>query len=153
LAGPVTVFDGGAYAGDAQIDHLAPGDKRLLSYAVDLSVVVDPSQKTSTRLVAAKIVQGVLQVSHVHHYEQTYTIQNKADVERTMVIEQPFFAQRKLIEPAEFYEKTDALYRFRVPVAADTTGTFVVKEEQVISQGLALLDTDVNTLVYYQRNG
>ncbi|MBM4042216.1 MAG: DUF4139 domain-containing protein, partial [Planctomycetes bacterium] len=34
LAGPVTVFDAGTYAGDAQIGNFPPGDKRLLSYAV-----------------------------------------------------------------------------------------------------------------------
>jgi hypothetical protein len=153
LAGPVTVFDGGAYAGDAQIDHLSPGDKRLLSYAVDLAVTVDPSQKTSARLVAARIVQGVLQVSHVHTHAQEYVVKNEADAKRTLIIEHPFHAARKLVQPTEYYEKTPALYRFRVLVDADKTGTFAVIEEQTIAQGIALLNTDVNSLVYYQGRG
>jgi hypothetical protein len=153
LAGPVTVFDGGAYAGDAQIDHLAPGDKRLLSYAVDLAVTIDPSQKTSARLVAARIVQGVLQVSHVRTYAQEYVVKNEADAKRTLIIEHPFHAERKLVEPTEYYEKTPALYRFRVLVDADKTGTFKVIEEQTVAQSIALLNTDVNSLVHYQGRG
>ena len=145
LAGPVTVFDGGAYAGDAQIDHLSPGDKRLLSYAVDLAVTVDPSQKTSARLLAARIVQGVLQVSHVHTHAQEYVVKNEADATRTIIIEHPFHAERKLVEPIQYYEKTPAMYRFRALVDADKTGIFSVIEEQTVAQGIALLNTDVNS--------
>ncbi|MCC7409781.1 MAG: hypothetical protein IT442_17075, partial [Phycisphaeraceae bacterium] len=52
-AGPVTVFDGGAYAGDARIDDTTMGQERLLSFAVDTDVTVDPSVKTTQRVVAA----------------------------------------------------------------------------------------------------
>ncbi|MEK7754677.1 MAG: hypothetical protein AAB654_22320, partial [Acidobacteriota bacterium] len=34
--GPITVYDGGAYAGEALMETLKAGDKRLISYAVDL---------------------------------------------------------------------------------------------------------------------
>src|SRR5678815_632943 len=34
--GPITVFDGGAYGGEALVETLKAGDKRLISYAVDL---------------------------------------------------------------------------------------------------------------------
>jgi hypothetical protein len=36
MQGPITVFDGGAYAGDAKIEDLQPGTERLISYALDL---------------------------------------------------------------------------------------------------------------------
>src|SRR5262249_729725 len=42
MQGPVTVFDHDAYAGDARIDDLAPGQDRLISYALDLKVEVEP---------------------------------------------------------------------------------------------------------------
>src|SRR5437868_5995979 len=45
MQGPITVFDGGAYAGDARIEDLAPGQERLISYALDLKVEVDPQSK------------------------------------------------------------------------------------------------------------
>ena len=34
--GPITVYDGGAYGGEALMETLKAGDKRLISYAVDL---------------------------------------------------------------------------------------------------------------------
>src|SRR5262245_37437690 len=36
MQGPVTIYEGGAYAGDARIMDLQPGDERLLSYGIDL---------------------------------------------------------------------------------------------------------------------
>src|SRR5690606_2346619 len=35
MQGPITVFDGGVYAGDARIEDLPPGEERLISYALD----------------------------------------------------------------------------------------------------------------------
>ncbi|MCC7204838.1 MAG: DUF4139 domain-containing protein, partial [Phycisphaeraceae bacterium] len=78
-AGPVTVFDGGAYAGDARIDDTTMGQERLLSFAVDTDVTVDPSVKTTQRVVAAKIVRGVLNLVRATEIRQTYAVLNKAD--------------------------------------------------------------------------
>lgn len=130
LTGPVTVFDGGSYAGDAQLDHLAPGDKRLLSYAVDLTVSVDPSVKSSSEVSSGNIVRGVLEVSRVSRWEQTYTIKNKDEQERTIIVEHPFVPGRELMQPEAFDEKTPSLYRFRVVVAAGTAGKPVVAEQR-----------------------
>ncbi|MBI1336999.1 MAG: DUF4139 domain-containing protein [Phycisphaera sp.] len=153
LGGPVTVFDGSSYAGDAQIDHLAPGDKRLLSYAVDLAVIVDPSVKSSSNITSARVNKGVLYVSRRNVYDQTYSIKNKADADRKVIVEHPFDASRKLLEPAKYEEKTPDLYRFSVDVPAGKTVDLPVKEEQVTSQGYALLNYDLGQLLYYQRNG
>jgi hypothetical protein len=38
--GPITVYDGGAYGGEALMETLKQGDKRLISYAVDLGTRV-----------------------------------------------------------------------------------------------------------------
>ena len=45
MQGPITVFDGGAYAGDAKIEDLPPGSERLISYALDLDTEVAPESK------------------------------------------------------------------------------------------------------------
>ncbi len=153
LAGPVTVLDGGMYAGDALIDHMTPGEKRLLSYAVDLSITVDPSSHNSSEITAVKIVRGVLHITRRTDYTQTYRIKNKSDEQRVVLIEHPYNNQRKLIQPAEAYEKTPQWYRFRVPVKADTTGEFVVKEQQTTEQVIAILHQSVGQFVAYIRNG
>src|SRR5205823_11407225 len=36
MQGPITVFEGSSYAGDARILDITPKDERLISYAIDL---------------------------------------------------------------------------------------------------------------------
>jgi hypothetical protein len=36
--GPITVFDAGAYAGDARIEYFRPGERRLVSFAQDVDL-------------------------------------------------------------------------------------------------------------------
>lgn len=153
MAGPITVFDAGTYAGDAQIGHMAPNDKRLLSYAVDLNVTIDPSTRSASKLTAAKIVKGVLHVTHLNTYSQDYAIKNKAAVARTLIVEHPFHSNRKLMSPESFEEKTNALYRFRVPVKAAQAGKFTVEEQQTTSQTVALLNTNTSTFIRYTKQG
>ena len=47
MQGPITVFDDGAYAGDAQIQDLPPKSERIISYAMDLDTEVAPESKGS----------------------------------------------------------------------------------------------------------
>src|SRR6185436_19001077 len=47
LQGPVTVLEKGAYAGDARVDNVPPGQERLLSYGIDLDVLVDNTKNSS----------------------------------------------------------------------------------------------------------
>jgi hypothetical protein len=153
LAGPVTVFDGGTYAGDAQIGNFPPNDKRLLSYAVDLKVTVDPSVNTTQKIVAAKIVRGVIQISRRTEFTQSYLIKNKAEQDRTVLIEHPFSAERKLLEPIEPAEKTPALYRFETKVPANKIGKFDVREERVEWQSTGILPCDPGSLQEFATSG
>ncbi len=152
LAGPVTVFDGGTYAGDAQIGNLSAKDKRLLSYAIDLKVKVDPTESSTSKITSVKIVRGVIYVTRKYEYKKSYVIKNKADAKRTLVIEHPRRSERKLISPDEPAEKTSKVYRFETDVPAGKTGKFVVAEEQVTSQSTGIWRSSVGTLTWYTTN-
>ncbi len=152
LAGPVTVFDGGAYGGDAQLDDMPAGDRRLLSYAVDLDVTVDPSQAASSQIAAARIVRGVLQLTHATEHQQTYALRNKADKPRTLLLEQPIVQGAELMEPAKPEEKTPTLYRFRLDLPAGQTRDFAVTQRTTHLEHIALLDRPINALLGYARN-
>ena len=54
MQGPVTVFDGGAYAGDARIEDLQPGTERLVSYALDLDTEVCAREQGSSGAVSER---------------------------------------------------------------------------------------------------
>ena len=62
MQGPITVFDGGAYAGDARIEDMQPGTERLISYALDLDTEVAPRRsagpKRSRRSAWSKACSG-----------------------------------------------------------------------------------------------
>jgi hypothetical protein len=157
MGGPVTVFDGGTYAGDARIDNLSPGDKRLLSYAIDLDVVVDPTDQTTAKIASAKIVRGVVTFTYRTEYTHVYAVKNKAQQAKVLVIEHPRAQARKLIRPEEPNEKTPAVYRFEVEIQAakddkPAQGTFTVLEEQISFQSIQILPADVGTLQIYATN-
>lgn len=154
LPGPIAVFDGAAYAGDAQIGHIVPGDKRLLSYAVDLAVDVKTDDAGDWQIQRIRIVDGVIEQTVKQVTSVTYTIQNKdKQAPRTVIVEQDKLYGYELTSPASATETTDNLYRFEVQVAANTTKPLTVTQEQVTSQRLSLLSWDLNTFLEYQRQG
>src|SRR5205085_10350879 len=61
LAGPVTVLDGSSYAGDASIDNVPPGQERLISYGIDLQVIMDATKnKSDSAIQTGSILKGIL---------------------------------------------------------------------------------------------
>lgn len=147
--GPVTVFDGGIYAGDGQLDTLVPQAKKLIGYAVDLEVTVDAGLKRQSRRAVVKIINGSLWEKHTQVIEQSYLIRNKSDQERRIIVEHPFRADRRLVAPESFEEKTPRHYRFRRLLAAGGKENFMVSEERVLDQRVGLGDLPVNRLLLY----
>ncbi len=154
LAGPLTVFDGNAYSGDAQIEDLPPGQDRLLSYGIDLQMSVDASSGDgSDDILAGKIVKGVLEMTHKHVMITNYDATNKADHDKKLIIEHPFQDGWSLVETPDPVEKTDKLYRFGTSLKPGQTLRFAVKEQMVQDEGFALLDGDLDTVVAFSHNG
>src|ERR671937_130517 len=61
MQGPITVFEGGNYAGDARILDLQPNEERLLSYAIDLGTEVNPVPASDNgKLTSVKVAKGIL---------------------------------------------------------------------------------------------
>jgi hypothetical protein len=154
LHGPVTVLDNGAYAGDARIDDVPPGQERLISFGVDQQVIVNAAAGRHEDVVlAGKIVKGVLQLTHKQTVTQEYVADNKADKAKTLVIEHPVRQGWKLIEPAKADETTDTLYRFKGAIEAGKGTKLVVKQELVNVQSVQILPTDTGTLEVYCKTG
>ncbi|MBI5017038.1 MAG: hypothetical protein HZB55_16325 [Deltaproteobacteria bacterium] len=154
LQGPVTVFDGGAYAGDARLDDVPPGQQRLLSYGIDQEVLVDATQgREESAVQTGKIVKGVLWITRKNVAVREYRAENKGDRDKTLVIEHVLRPGWKLVEPAKADETTDALYRFEGKVAAGKTTKLTVREELVRDESFALLASDPGQLAFYGRTG
>ncbi len=154
LAGPVTVFADGGYAGDARLDDTPPGQKRLVSYGIDLNLLAEtqPTQAASN-YVGGKIMGGTLILERRHAIEQAYSFANQGDEARTVVLEHPRLAGWELMGAAEPYEKTDDLYRFKLEVPAGEAKQLSVRQERLDSENMAILRQDVGTLVTLVGNG
>jgi hypothetical protein len=149
LAGPITVIDGGSYAGDASIDNVPPGQSRLVSYGIDLQLAVNPNEiKYDQHLETAKLVKGVLETSTRTLETQEYVVQNKGDKDRTLIIEHPAAENQELVDTDKPIERTSNLYRFKGKVEAGKTWHFTVKQQSVNASEAKLMELDDQHLAY-----
>lgn len=151
--GPITVFDDGIYGGDAQITNVAPGESRLISYALDLDLAVsrDDAKLTQT-LTSISARAGVLVITRALRREQDYTLKNKGDKAKTVIVQKRREDSWQLTQPTKADETTASEYRFRVPVGAGKTEKFSLALTHPESEEVALLDADFDLLVNYARH-
>jgi hypothetical protein len=143
MQGPITVFDDGAYAGDAQIQDLQPGTERLISYAMDLDIEVAPTTKQDpAALVSVRISKGTLLASHKHTRAKSYTVKNSGQKAKKVLIEQAIEQPWTLVLPKDPSEKTRSLYRFAVDAEPGKPAALEVKEEWTQGEQIAVTNLD-----------
>jgi hypothetical protein len=150
--GPITVFDGGAYGGEALMETLKSGDKRLISYAVDLGTRITEAFGTNAAVLREiHANHGVLFTKAAIEETRTYTARNVDQKEKALVIEHPLRQNYELLnqKPAA---KTAAAYRFEVKLAAGATVTFPVSEETVLDQSYSVTSLDQGSLISFLSN-
>ncbi|HEV8293204.1 MAG TPA: hypothetical protein VGP94_14815, partial [Tepidisphaeraceae bacterium] len=154
LQGPITVIEAGSYAGDARVDNVPPGQERLLSYGIDLQMLVNATKnREETAILSGKIVKGVLHVKRRNVFTQEYVAENKDEKDKTLIIEHPFRHGWKLLEPEKPMETTEALYRIKTTIPASKSGSVTVKEELVNYEYVEILPMDIGTMDFYAKSG
>ncbi len=139
MQGPITLFDGGVYAGDAKIPDLPAGSERLLSYAMDLEVEVAPKHEaTARRLVTVKLTDGLLHATYKLSRSWSYTIKNSGDQPKTVLVEHPLQNGWKLIRPKQADETTRDQRRFAVEALPGEPTQLKIDEEQTTEVVLKL---------------
>ncbi len=147
MQGPITVYEGSNYAGDARILDLQPNEERLLSYAVDLGTEVNPVPSSDNgRLTSVKAVKGVVYTTTKVRETKTYTIANRNDQERTVLIEHPVRNDFHLIDTDKPIETAADFNRFEVKVPAGKDGKLVVTEERQLNNNVAISNLDDNNI-------
>jgi hypothetical protein len=150
--GPITVYDAGAYGGEALMETLKAADKRLISYAVDLGTRITEafgSKGAVIREIHAN--RGLLTAKTAAEETRTYTVKNVDGKAKTLIIEHPLRQGYTLLnqKPAE---KTPAAYRFEIALAANGTQEFPVSEERIYSQSYELTNMTPDVLVTFIQN-
>ncbi len=150
MQGPITVFEGSSYAGDARVLDVQPKDERLISYAIDLGTEVEPiARKQPDRLTKVKVNKGILYRTDKLREEKTYNIKNRSEHDRVVLIEHPFRADFNLVSKDQPAERARDVYRFEVKVAAGKTATEEVIEEKDLGSNVTLSNTDDNTMRFF----
>lgn len=150
MQGPITVFDDGAYAGDAKIQDLPPKSERLVSYAMDLNTeVVRDEAGGSNTLIGVKLVKGVMYVSRKMQRTRTFTVKNSGRNKKTVLLESAVEAGWNLVTPQEPAEKTRDMYRFSVDAEPGQPAKLAVTEERPLQETVLLTNVDDNTIRIY----
>jgi hypothetical protein len=142
LRGPVTVFEGGSYAGDARTLDLQPNEGRLLSYAAGLGTEVKPGAAADGgRLTHLKAVEGVLHSTTKLRETKTYTVRDRNPQDRTVRIEHPVRPDFQLVSKDRPADAARDVYRFELRVPAGQTAKEAVTEEHDIGSAVLLTDS------------
>ena len=150
--GPITVYDGGAYGGEALMETLKQGDKRLISYAVDLGTRVTEAFNSKADVIQEiQAKRGILTTKLAAEETRTYTARNVNHKAKTLIIEHPLRQGYTLLNQKPI-EKTATAYRFEIELPSDATQTFAVSEERVYSQNLAVSNLTPDVLMTYIHN-
>ncbi len=132
--GSFNVLEGDAFAGEGLMDAIKPGEKRLLSYAADLGLLVDAKQKNENqRVTRIVIAHGAMTQSTQERQEETYTIRNRDTSQRVLIVEHPARSGWKLADDETPADSTASFHRFRVAIEPKTTKTLTVKEYRPVS--------------------
>jgi len=130
--GSMTIIDGDAYAGEALMERLKPGEQRLISFALDLGTLVTARTKEDrapTFLV--RVVNGVFQAHYHQTSKKVYTLTNQTDKPRVVFIEHPVRADWTLTDDTPKPDgKSARYYRFRVPLDPHQTSEVAVTERR-----------------------
>ncbi len=148
--GSFNVLEGDAFAGEGLMDPIKPGEKRLLSYAADLGVLVDAKQKSeSQRVTKVFIAHGMMTQSTQEREENTYTIRNRDTAQRTIVIEHPARPGWKLTDDEKPAESSASFHRFRLTVDSKKTETLLVKEYRPVTTSFQLLNVTDDQIKFF----
>lgn len=151
--GSFTVLEEETFAGEGILDPIHQGEKRLVSYAIDLAVNASSTQSTTsqvTRLLAAK---GILTFQSEYIETKTYTFRNEDLQPRTIIVEHPVREGYKLRGDLKPVETTANWMRFRVAVPAKETKTLVVEESRQQENTVEISDLTSERLIEYVKSG
>ena len=148
--GSFNVLEGDAFAGEGLMDAIKPGEKRLLSYAADLGILVDAKQKSDNQHVTKIVIShGLMNQSTQERQECTYTIRNRDAVARTLVVEHPARQGWKLTSDETPVESSASYHRFRISIDPHKTTTLAVKEYRPVMNSYILTNITDDQIKFF----
>jgi hypothetical protein len=145
--GPITVYEGGAYAGEALFETVKAGDKRLVGYAVDYGTRVSSAFDTSRRLIREiHVKNGNLELHYGERSTRTYTVRNVDAKPKSLLVQQEGVQEYSVLSPKPT-ERSATAYRFEVKVPANGAQALKVVEERTYLNTTAVMSTTPDFLM------
>ena len=151
-AGPITVLDGGEYAGDALLEFLPEAEKRLIAYGDDIEVTGSKRADSTRTIETIKMTDGVMTTSYRQVQSTTYLIRNANKKERTVIVEHAKNAGFELMTKQALAETTANKYRFKFKAAGNTGTELKVEEARTYQSTQKIFDMNSNTFISYTTN-
>jgi len=150
--GSFSVLEDETFAGEGLLDPLKPGEKRLLSYAIDLGMMVDTKRESeSQRVTRVRILRGVMIHTSELRERKTFTIRNEDTAARTAVIEHPVRPGWKLAKDLTPAETTPSYHRFRVTIESKKTTALVVNESHQLDNTYSITNLTDDQIALFLR--
>jgi hypothetical protein len=141
--GPITVYEGSTYSGDARILDLQKDERRLLSYAIDLGTEVQAVPESDNgRITSVKVVKGIIYTTTKVKDSKTYTIANRSDTDRVVMLEHANHTDFKLTSKDTPWETAADVHRFKVTAPAGKTTKYTVSEEKDFGSSVTFTNSD-----------
>lgn len=127
--GSFTVLEDATFTGEGLMDPVKPGERRLLSYAADLALLVDAQHESlrPERVTTVKIARGVMILQDEARQRTTYSVRNEDTKARTLVVEHALADDWKIVSPTKPAETAPGIHRFRVAVPPKSTASLLVE--------------------------
>jgi hypothetical protein len=128
------------------------GDKRLISYAVDLGTRVNNRIDSGEVIVTeVRAVRGVLTAKSTRRKTTTYTIDNIDAKAKTLIVEHPLDDGTKIIG-AQPVETTTTARRFEVALKPKSQEKLAVVEEEALIEEERVSSLTYDQILVYTRN-
>jgi hypothetical protein len=153
--GSFNVLEDETFAGEGILDPIRPGEKRLISYAVDLALNASSRQSAQRqRVTRVRVSKGVMVHESEVQEKKTYTFRNSDAVPRTVIVEQKMRPGYELRGDTRPVETTAGWMRFRQRVEPGQTATLLVEEARPLhsSYEIAKVGTDQVSLFVRQQS-
>jgi hypothetical protein len=138
--GPINVCCADTYCGDSMMPICLPGDKKVLSYAVELGVTIDRSTHRKSKDVH-EIFFAAGDFRTLHYQEQiiVYHLQNTTAKKFVIYLEHPIKKNTVLTKPEKYTGRERGNYLFQIELDQHQTMDFEVIEREDIYE---IIDVD-----------
>ncbi len=152
--GSVSVLDKGSFAGEGVVETIKAGERRLVSFALDLAMQVQSEPiRTEQPAQQIRIARGVMTVETIQCSQTKYTARNEDTSARQLIVEHAKTSGVQLVENRTVpVEATPTAWRFSVPVAAKSSATLMVATYRSMNTEMQLTAVPDAQMALYTRN-